>query len=70
MKAQHTRLTENIEKQTNSELLLFLELGNHAGQKGNDQTAIDYYIKGLQIARELKDKPRIQQLSNLILTYL
>lgn len=64
------RVTENFQGQTMDELLLFLELGNIAGQKGNDQGAIDYYIKGLQIARELKDKPRVQQFSNLILTYL
>ena len=52
------------------QLLMYLEMGNLSGRNGNDQEAIDYYIKGLQIARELQDKPRIQQFSNLILTYL
>lgn len=51
-------------------LLMYLELGNLSGKNGNDQEAIDYYIKGLQIAREIEDHPRIQQLSNLILTYI
>ena len=51
-------------------LLMYLELGNLSGKNGNDQEAIDYYIKGLQIAREIEDRPRIQQLSNLILTYI
>jgi hypothetical protein len=51
-------------------LLMYLELGNLSGKNGNDQEAIDYYIKGLQIAREIDDRPRIQQLSNLILTYI
>lgn len=53
-----------------SQLLMYLELGNLSGERGNEQEAIDYYIKGLQIAREIKDRPRIQQLSNLILTYI
>ena len=51
-------------------LLMYLELGNISGKNGNDQEAIDYYIRGLQIAREIEDRPRIQQLSNLILTYI
>jgi hypothetical protein len=51
-------------------LLMYLELGNLSGKNGNDQEAIDYYIKGLQIAREIEDRPRIQQLSNLILTFI
>lgn len=52
------------------DLLFYLEMGNLVGKNGNDQEAIDYYIKGLEIAKESGDKPRIQQFSNLILTYL
>jgi hypothetical protein len=68
-----------IETQTSSntvvmhepnDLLFYLEMGNLAGQKGNDQEAIDWYVKGLQHAKNISDKPRIQQFSNLILTYL
>ena len=51
-------------------ILMYLELGHLAGMNGNSEEAIDYYIKGLQIAREIQDKPRVQQLSNLILTYI
>jgi hypothetical protein len=52
------------------EMINHLELGNVCGENGNIQQAIDHYIKGLQIAREIQDKPRIQQFSNLILTYI
>ena len=70
MKIQQIENHDQQEKQQLDTLLLYLELGDIAGKKGDDQSAIDYYIKGLQIARELKNKPRVQQFSNLILTYL
>ena len=62
-------LNQTITKST-TDLLFYLEMGNLVGSEGNDQEAIDYYIKGLQIAREIEDKARVQQFSNLILTYL
>jgi hypothetical protein len=62
-------LNQTITK-SNTDLLFYLEMGNLVGSEGNDQEAIDYYIKGLQIAREIEDKARVQQFSNLILTYL
>jgi hypothetical protein len=62
-------LVQTVSKST-TDLLFYLEMGNLVGSEGNDQEAIDYYIKGLQIAREIEDKARVQQFSNLILTYL
>ncbi len=62
-------LVQTVSKST-ADLLFYLEMGNLVGSEGNDQEAIDYYIKGLQIAREIEDKARVQQFSNLILTYL
>ena len=62
-------LVQTVSKST-ADLLFYLEMGNLVGSEGNDQEAIDYYIKGLQIAREIDDKARVQQFSNLILTYL
>lgn len=55
---------------TSNLLVKYLEMGNRSGKRGKEQEAIDFYIKGLQLARELQDRPRIQQFSNLILTYL
>ena len=52
------------------EMIKHLEMGNVCGENGNTQQAIDHYIRGLQFAREIQDKPRIQQFSNLILTYI
>jgi hypothetical protein len=65
-----TGTTPELRDHLMSQLLMYLELGNLSGEKGNEEDAIDYYIKGLQIAREIQDKPRVQQLSNLILTYI
>ena len=62
-------LVQTVSKST-ADLLFYLEMGNLVGSEGNDQEAIDYYIKGLQIAREIEDKARVQQFSNLILTYI
>jgi hypothetical protein len=62
--------TTELYDQMKAQLLMYLEMGNISGAKGNEEEAIDYYIKGLQIAREIEDRPRIQQFSNLILTYI
>lgn len=70
MKRQAETQMKNSLDMMNGELLMHLELGDQMGKKGHQQRAIDHYIKGLQIAREIDDKPRIQQFSNLILTYL
>lgn len=51
-------------------ILTYLELGNTAGENGKTDEAIDHYIRGLQIAKRIQNKPRIQQFSNLILTYI
>ena len=56
--------------QVANDLLFYLEMGNLAGEKGNDQEAIDWYVKGLQQAKAQANKPRIQQFSNVILTDL
>lgn len=48
----------------------YLHLGYLACEQEMNEDAIDYFVKGLQLARELKDKPRIQQFSNLILSQL
>jgi len=70
MKTEQLTPTNDISKQHEVAMMYYLEMGNHAGESGKDQLAIDFYIKGLQIARELEQKPRVQQFSNLILTFL
>jgi hypothetical protein len=52
------------------EMLTCLELGNMYGEQGDEDTALDYYVKGLQLSRELNDCSRTKQFSNLILTYI
>ncbi len=61
------------EKKANSQeinMLIFLELGDLHCQKGDSDSAIDYYLKGLDVAKSLNDRSRVQQFSNLILTYI
>ena len=70
MKIEGQNSSNTIVMNESKDLLFYLEMGNLAGQNGNDQEAIDWYVKGLQHAKNLADKPRIQQFSNLILTYL
>jgi|LakMenEpi03Aug12_release.lakeMendotaPanAssembly.Ray.scaffolds.fasta_scaffold421565_2 hypothetical protein len=52
------------------EMIACLELGNMHGEQGDEDTALDYYVKGLQLSRELNDSSRTKQFSNLILTYI
>jgi hypothetical protein len=59
-----------VQEFTFEAMLDLIEQGNKAGKEGNTDNAIDYYIKGLQIAREINNKPHITQISNLILTYI
>jgi hypothetical protein len=51
-------------------MIACLELGNMHGEQGDEDTALDYYVKGLQLSRELNDSSRTKQFSNLILTYI
>jgi hypothetical protein len=70
MEMERQKSLNTVNMQDSKDLLFYLEMGNLAGQNGNDQEAIDWYVKGLQHAKNLADKARIQQFSNLILTYL
>ncbi|MEY4603113.1 MAG: hypothetical protein RIT43_405 [Bacteroidota bacterium] len=62
--------TTETHKMNDSELLLYLEMGDLSAAQGRNQEALDFYIKGLHKAKEQQDKARIQQFSNLIYTYL
>lgn len=70
MKSEGQNSLYTFVMQETKDLLFYLEMGNIAGEKGNDQEAIDWYVRGLQHAKNIADKARIQQFSNLILTYL
>lgn len=70
MRSEGQNSLNTVIMQDSKDLLFYLEMGNLAGRNGNDQEAIDWYVKGLQHAKNIADKARIQQFSNLILTYL
>jgi hypothetical protein len=53
-----------------NELIYYVEMGALSGENGNQQEAVDYYMKGLLLAKECKDRARIQQFSNLIFSQL
>ena len=44
----------------------YLELGNNAGKLGNIEESVSWYMKGLTLAKELKDRQSINKLSVLI----
>jgi hypothetical protein len=58
------------QEQLYQELLRCLEQGNQYGEIGQVNQAIDNYVKGLQLSRELNDQVRIKQFTNLILTII
>lgn len=67
---QQNQSTNHKSDSESALILTYLDLGNTAGKNGKTDEAIDYYIRGLQIAKRIQHKPRIQQFSNLILTYI
>lgn len=51
-------------------LSLYEELGDEAYKKGDEYAALNWYTKGLTIAREFSLKDKIKLFSNLILASL
>lgn len=49
-----------------NDLSLYVELGDKAGKSGNLQESVDWYMKGLWKARELKNSEYVKKLSALI----
>lgn len=44
----------------------FIELGNDAGKSGNIEESVKLYLKGLAVAKQLRDTQNISKLSALI----
>ena len=61
--------TATFEK-TEIDLVYYLEMGDLSGSQGKEQEALEFYMQGLKRAKDIQDKARIQQFSNLIYTYL
>lgn len=49
-----------------NDLILYIELGNNAGKSGNLEESVDWYMKGLSKARELRNSEYIKKLSALV----
>lgn len=49
-----------------NDLDLYMELGNNAGAQGKIEESIDWYMRGLDKARELEDPKGIRKFSGLI----
>ena len=62
--------TINTMEKVETDLLYYLEMGDLSGAKGLEQEELEFYMRGLQRAKDIQDKARIQQFSNLIYTYL
>lgn len=69
---QNQDTTSNRIKDESLELNLSLyeELGDEAYKKGDEYAALNWYTKGLNIAREFSLKEKIQLFSNLIFASL
>ena len=53
-----------------NELNVFLQLGDQAGKKGLMEESLNWYMKGLSMAKEIKDELMAKQFSSLILLSL
>lgn len=61
------KLSEEITQEVKgSDPKQYIELGNKAGQLGNMEESLMWYMQGLTKAKELKDAMSIQKLSALI----
>jgi hypothetical protein len=52
------------------DLGLYLEMGEMAQKSGDKTTSIFWYRNGFEKAKQLKDKSRIQQFSNILCSVL
>ena len=52
------------------DLNLYIELGDLAQKSGDRKTSIYWYTNGFEKAKQLKDRSRIQQFSNILCTLL
>ncbi len=62
-----TQIPETTEQ---SDLNLYIEMGNNAIKSGDATECLRWYSKGLTKARELKNAQKEREFSNLIITLI
>ncbi len=70
MEIQTQILKTNLLEITSSDLSFCLEMGEIMNRKGRSEESLQWYIKGLNIARELKVEEKVKEFSNLIVSML
>ncbi len=70
MKNREQILMEHFKDLPTLDLTLYLELGDSAERSGDRETSIYWYKNGYEKAKQLKDRSRIQQFSNILCTIL
>ncbi|HIP33084.1 MAG TPA: hypothetical protein EYG86_10000 [Crocinitomicaceae bacterium] len=63
-----TLSAQRIQKET--ELIQVLLLGDQAGKKGDLEESLNWYLKGLSIAKEIKDELMTIKFSSLVMMSL
>jgi hypothetical protein len=66
MKTREQILKETLIGLPQTDLNLYLELGEHARKKGDNETSIFWFKNGFEMAKKLHDRSRIQQFSNIL----
>ncbi len=65
---------EIIEKTINimpsSNIIDYIEMGDLAGKNGDQYECLQWYIKGLSVARDQGNKEKVDYISSLIITML
>ena len=72
MKSSEQNLRETLLELTHTRINICLEMGEHTRKKGEIEASLFWYQNGFELAKKIKDRPRIQQFSNLLcsLNYL
>ena len=53
-----------------SNIIDYIEMGDLAGKNGDQYECLQWYIKGLSVARDQGNKEKVDYISSLIITML
>jgi hypothetical protein len=66
MKNQEQIIKSHLDQIPTFDLELYIELGEKERKKGNNDRSIFWFRRGFEMSKQLKDRARIQQFSNIL----
>ncbi len=70
MKNREEILKEAFIDLPQTDLSLYLEMGEYARKNGEIEASLFWYQNGFEMAKKLRDRPRTQQFSNILCSFL